>query len=327
MTREEFLPVFLDFLDRNDRFLIGGHENPDGDCIGAANALARVLQARGKEASLYFDGSIETYAAMTELMEPLTLEEAQGLMDTRTCAFILLDAAEDKRLGKGSALPSQAVDFLCIDHHVRTCEFDRLTYVESTTSATCEILYHLFTMAGIQIDRQMASALQMGVAFDTGGFRHSNTTGDTFRMGGAMVDRGADNTKLMNALYHTISLKEMKVIGTAFRKAKLYSDGILMAAMTEADFAKTGATSDEASGIVGRLAECAEAEVTIFLREVPDKIIVSLRSRSKVDVSAVARQFGGGGHRLASGCSIQEPMLLAKRMILDAVRAQIRMEA
>ncbi len=328
MTREDFVPVLLDFMHRYDRYLIAGHLNPDGDCIGAATAMALALQSMGKEAFVYFDGSTDGYTRMADLYPTLDLEESCALMDMKPCAFILLDAADDHRLGKGKDLPGKAVDFICIDHHVQTNVYARMTYAEEHACATCEILYHLFRIAGIPINRRMANALFMGIAFDTGGFRHTNTSASTYRIAGELIDMGADHKKILNQMYHTHSLKEMKILGEAYRKAKLYEDGILAAEMTRADFLKSGADPDEISGIIDRLAETSEALVTVFLRENAEgKIIISLRSKGKTDVSRVARQFGGGGHVPAAGCTHEGPILLAKEELLKAIRAEMQTEA
>ena len=144
MTREEFAQVFKEFLCKHDHFLIAGHEKPDGDAIGAAMAVALAIQGLGGKANLYFDGSTEEYAYVADWLPALSLEEAKAFLQEKQTAFILLDAADDERLGAGKELPSLACDFLCIDHHVRVKEYERLTYVESQTSATCEILYYLF---------------------------------------------------------------------------------------------------------------------------------------------------------------------------------------
>ena len=328
MTREDFVPVLMDFINRYDRFLVAGHLNPDGDCIGAATAMALALQSMGKEAFVYFDGPVDGYAAMADVFPTLDLEEAIALMDMKPCAFMLLDASDDKRLGKGRDLPAKAVDFICIDHHIQDNIYARMTYVEDHTCATCEIIYHLFRFAGIPINRRMANALFMGIAYDTGGFRHTYTTSSTYRIAGELIDMGADHKKILNLMYHTRSLKEMKVLGEVYRKAKLYEDGILMAEMSRADFLKTGADPDEVSGLVGSLAETAEALITVFMRETAEgKINVSLRSKGKTDVSKVGRVFGGGGHAQSAGCLHDGPMLLAKEELLKAVRAEMQTEA
>ncbi|MBR2264210.1 MAG: bifunctional oligoribonuclease/PAP phosphatase NrnA [Firmicutes bacterium] len=327
MTREDFVPVLVDFMGRYDRYLVAGHMNPDGDCIGAATAMALALQSMGKEAFVYFDGPTDGYSEMADLYPTLDLEETCALMDMKPCAFVLLDAADDKRLGKGKELPAKAVDFICIDHHVQDSIYARMTYAEEHSCATCEILYHLFRIAGIPINRRMANALFMGIAFDTGGFRHQNTTSSTYRIAGELIDMGADHKKILNLMFHTHTLKEMKVLGEAYRKAKLYEDGILAVEMTRADFLKSGAGPDEVSGIINRLSETSEALVTLYLRESEDgKIIISLRSKGKTDVAKVARCFGGGGHVLAAGCSLEGPILYAKEELLKAIRAEMQAE-
>ena len=327
MTREEFSLLLRSFLEKHDRFIIAGHEGPDGDCIGSAVALGLAIRNMGKEAYIFYDsdGPIVKEAEVSDLLPPVSLEEARKIAAEAPYAFLMVDCSEDKRLGDGSFLPEQAIDFLCIDHHKQSETPKRLTYVEDHTIATCEILYYLLTIAKIPITREMAGALYLGLATDSGGFRHPGTSEDTYKAAAALIELGADPTRTLNRQFHTHAFKEYKVMAAVFKKMKLYEGGIVMAAMTRGDLAKIGASPEEASGMVSHLAEVEEAQVAIYLRELEDeKINCSLRSRDDTDVSKVARSFGGGGHIHAAGCTICEPLLLAKKLVLEAVRAEMK---
>ena len=326
MTREEFAEILYRFMNAHDRFIIAGHEGPDGDCIGAAVAMGLALTDMGKEVYTFYEGYSDTCKEkeIADLVPRLDVEGAAKAAE-KPYAFILLDASEDKRLGSGSFLPSGAVDFICIDHHVQHEKPERLTYVEDHICATCEILYYLFDIMQVQVTPDMAKALYLGLATDTGGFRHQGTTGETYRAAARLIDLGADPTHTLNLEFHTRSFKACKVQAALFQKTKLYEGGIVLAAMSRGDFAKVGAAPEEAGGMVASLIEIEEAETAVVLREVEEnKINISFRSKEKVDVAAIARQFGGGGHVRAAGCTLEEPLLSAKYRVLKALRQAVK---
>ena len=324
MTREEMVPELLRFISAYDNYIIAGHVKPDGDCIGASAALGLAIQSLGKSVCVYYDGDTARYGAVAEMIPSIT-EETAAEATREPYALILLDLADPARTGSGSFLLEGAVDSLCIDHHVKNGEYARINHIEEGLSSTCEILYHLLKLAEIPITQPMAEALYMGVAFDTGGFRHSYTTGDTYRMAGELVDLGAPCTQIMNHLYHEKHYTEIKILSAVYRKARLYKEGILLACMESKDFLKLGAGPDDADNVIGSLAEVAEAEVVVYMKEVePEVFRVSLRSKEYADVAAIAKGFGGGGHVRAAGCTIKEPALLAKMQLLKAIKEQLR---
>ncbi len=325
MTREEFAEAMETFLSAYEVYVIAGHVRPDGDCIGAGVALGLYLESQGKEVYLYREGDVARYQPMAGYVQELTETIKEGLRK-RPYAFILLDLTDPERTGGGKELFQNAADTLCIDHHVSDTVFARLNHVESGMSATSEILYHLFRLMEVPLTKKMAEALYWGIAFDTGGFRHTSTTGDTYRAAGDLLDAGVSCTDILNRLYHSRSFRESRTLSLVLRKARLYKDGIVMAALESRDFKKLGAAPEDAEGTVGSLAEISEARVAVLLKETEDGTIrVSLRSvgEDSADVAAVARRFGGGGHIKAAGCTLKGPMLLAKQSLLQAVRDEI----
>lgn len=321
MTRKEFSRTLMSFIQRYDRFVLSGHIRPDGDSVGACAALALALQDMGKEAWICFDGDPERY---TRLLAPLPVLTQEKEEELHSFAFIMLDCCEPGRTGRAEAFIMRAQGSLSVDHHITCKEYADFNYAEPETTSASEVLYHLMGEAGIPVTKEMAEALFMGVAFDTGGFRHSSTTADTYRMAADLVDRGVDQTKILNALFHTRRFSEARGLSLAIRKAKLYDGQILMSCLSQGDFFQIAAQISEMDGVAGQLIEIEEAEAAVFMRENEDgSIRVNMRSKDKVDVARVAAQFGGGGHVKAAGCTLQVPMLLAKEQVLAAIRKQL----
>ncbi len=321
LERAEFARTLKNFIGRFERFIISGHIRPDGDSVGASAALCHLLLDLGKDARVILDGDCSRF---TEMLRPFPIIRPDELGSASGFAFIMLDVAEPGRTGKAEELVLRAKASLCIDHHSSALEYTDFFYCEPESSSASEVLYHLLKEAGFPITEAMAEALFMGVCFDTGGFRHSSTTAETFRMAAELTELGAEPTRLQNALFHSRSFSECRGLSLAIRKSKLYEGGILMCCLTIGDVFQVQSRMAELDGVAGALNEIEEAEVVCVLREMDDGAIrVNMRSKSKVDVARVASGFGGGGHVRAAGCTVADPMLLVKENLLAAIRRQL----
>ncbi len=338
LTRDEFARQFHRFLDKYDRFLLSGHIRPDGDSVGVCFALGYALEQMGKEVLICLDGDASRYL---ELIRPLPLlPEDTELRDASRCfktgknfAFLMLDCSEPERTGRAADAILYAAASLSVDHHITSKEAADFNYSEPESSSTCEVLYHLMKLCSIPLDRDIASALFMGVSFDTGGMRHSNTSADTYQMVADLKRMGVDTTYFTNKLFHTKSLQEMKALAAAIRASKIYrginreegKNDILISYLSQQDMSRNGFSNQDAEGVVGYLTEIDDAETVVFLREImPDQIRANMRSKAVVDVARVASLFGGGGHVRAAGCTFQDPPLLVRQKLLDAIRLQLK---
>ncbi len=329
MSRADFAKQLHRFMNRYDRFLLSGHIRPDGDSVGVCTALGLALMDMGKEVRIVFDGDPSRYTKIVDhvpaLPEDVEVKDAGSCFESgNSFAFIMMDCSEPERTGRAAEAIMAAEASLCIDHHVTSKENADFNYVESETGSTCEILYHLFKLAGVPITLPVANALFMGTAFDTGGFRHSNTSADTYAMAADLKSLGVDSTFYMNYLFHSRKFIEARAMSKALQNAKLYDGKILISCMNAKDFFMMGMNAKDADGVVGSLIEIEEAEVACYLREIEDGVIrVNMRSKSVVDVARIAALFGGGGHVRAAGCTCDDPMLLVKENLLEAIRRQL----
>ena len=329
MERADAAKLLVRFMNRYDRFLLSGHVRPDGDAVGSVTALALALKNMGKEPMLVFDGDASRYtnivAAVPVLPEDVPVTEAGKHFKTgKDFAFVMLDCSDPERTGRAGDAIMAAQSSFSIDHHVTNREDCDFSYCEPETSSACEILYSLFKQAGIPIDLDMATALFMGVSYDTGGFRHSNTGAETLAMAADLKKMGVDNSFLMNYLFYTVSLEEARCYAAAVKNSKLYDNKTLISCLFLQDFTKLGAKATSADGIVGRLTEIEEAEVVIFLREIEQgQVRVNMRSKSRINVARIAGLFGGGGHVKAAGCTVTGPMLYVKEELLKAIDRQM----
>ncbi len=330
MERSEFARQLLRFMTRHERFVLSGHVRPDGDAVGSATALALALKEMGKEAVICFDGDPSRYTRILDpvkaLPDDLPIERAGEIFESgRDFAYIMVDCSDPERTGRAKDGILYAVSSMSIDHHVTGVEAADFSYCEPKTSSACQILYSLFKLAGIGITKGIATALFTGLAYDTGGFRHNNVNAESMTMAAELIEAGADSSFLMNYLFYTQALAEAKAYAAAVDRTKIHAGGILISGLTNADFEKLGISGKSADGVVGKLTEIEEARVVCFLREAEDGgIRVNMRSKCGVNVARIAAGYGGGGHVLAAGCTVYEPMMLLKQQLVEAIRRQMK---
>jgi len=320
---------FQEFLDRQDRILLTTHENPDGDGTGAMIGLAHYLRALGKQVRIVVSPALPAFLAF---MDPASWVEAfdpQGAhrdLAGWPGAWVLVDASEPRRLGPMLPLflatPARKV---CLDHHLKEAPegFDE-EFTDPSASASAELVYDLAARR-MALPLAMAEALYAGVVDDTGNFRFSNATAKVHRVAAELIELGVAPARIYQSLYHQGRPEKLRIFGRAFEGMALLEAGRhARISLARANFEACGADHDDLEGLVNKPLELRGVEVSCLLHELPDgRIKASLRSRERVDVNAVCRRFGGGGHRLASGAKLDGPMPSAQTEMDAAVRIQL----
>lgn len=295
------------------------HVNPDGDAIGSMLGLGLGLETLEKKVTyLSADGFPETLAFLPGI------ERVQTHTDRRDFQLgIGLDAGEVKRLGSNAETILAAPLVMDIDHHVTGGQFGQVQLLDATSASTAELVYDLLLALGVELTPEIAQCLLCGILTDTGSFRFSNTKPRTMAVGGALIAAGASPTTIYESVYENASFGAQKLLGRAMDRMTRSADGKLVWSwVTQADFTELDATDKDTDGIATALRAVRGSEVAVFLREMPTgKLRVSLRAKDPWDVAAVAAQFGGGGHRLASGCSLDGPPEAAIAALLGALTA------
>lgn len=277
------------------------HMRPDGDAIGAAMGLKRLLSCCGVACSVACESAIPEkfkFLPGTEEFSAPLLKDAE--------AFIAVDSSDENRLGRYGELFAKAkkVKFN-IDHHISNTRFADHNYVEDAAAAS-EIVTRLSEFFGGVHDPLTANFLMMGLSSDTGNFAHKNVTADTFRAAAYLAERGADVNLIQYNMFKKQSRERAKLFGDTMAKIRYFEDGaIAFIAVTAEDLARTGATSDMTEGFIDFPLGVDGVEVAACLLETGHKKFkISLRSKGRANVNEIAAVYGGGGHVLASGCMI-----------------------
>jgi phosphoesterase RecJ-like protein len=298
-------------------FVIACHQNPDGDALGSALALAHVLRQLGKTVSVVCEGGlVENYSFIPE--QELLLEKT----DRRDFEVgVLVDCEGIKRAGSAAEVISSARVGACIDHHIPDDEFGDIRIVDQHAASTAELVFRLFEANRVHVDEVAANQLMTGLINDTGGFRFGNTTAETFRVAAELTCLGAKPSILAREIYETRSFTALKVLGRALNSMETAGNGkVAWAVVSKADLDELKAGDADTDGIVNFVGYTKGARVAILFREQKqDEVRVSLRSRDGVDVNRVARVFDGGGHTAAAGCTLQMPLEQARDAVLGEV--------
>ena len=299
-----------------DNVLILTHKRPDGDTIGSAIALCRVLRGLGKtawllentDATSVFRNYLEGYIASGEFVPE---------------KIVAVDLADE------GLFPSNAVQYrdrvdLAIDHHPSNSGYAAKSCVEAHKAACGEIVYDLALELGV-MDREIAEMLYVAVSTDTGCFVYGSTGPDTHRVAAALMEQGIDTPEINKRHFRTKSLKRMQLESAIVRDMELYQDGtVVIAPVSLAMMAEVGATEEDAEDIASFVGVLEGVLHAATIRELkPGECKISLRTEPNfLNASDTCARLGGGGHAAAAGCVVKGTVQEAKEAILAAIRAE-----
>ncbi|HEX2302987.1 MAG TPA: bifunctional oligoribonuclease/PAP phosphatase NrnA [Gaiella sp.] len=319
------MSAVLSALRAHDRFVVTSHDNPDGDALGSLLAMHLALEALGKNSVMVLGGPT-----------PLPGEygflglEAHGLLrqapaDASDRVLVAVDCAQENRIVESRLLEAQLT--IDIDHHHDNTRFGDVDLVVEDASSTAEVLADVFRELGVTLTPEIAEALYTAVVTDTGRFQYSNTTPKALRLAAELVEAGADVTKVFVEVYQSTPFPKLKLLARALERATELAEGrIVISELRREDFEAAGADEPYSEGIIDHLRSVDGAELVALVRELPAEATTarkgSLRSHPDgVDVSAIARSFGGGGHKRAAGFSTDLAMEEITRRIVEAFAA------
>jgi bifunctional oligoribonuclease and PAP phosphatase NrnA len=301
------LGAIADALRTHDRFLLVTHENPDGDALGSILGLKRGLDTLGKDCVMFLGGD----TGIPQDLTFLPLEELQRELpaDATERVLVALDCATEKRMGFDLELLERFPLALDIDHHHDNTEFGRINLVVPEASSTGEIVCDVLHELGIELTPEIAEPLYVAIVTDTGRWQYSNTTPRAMRLGAELVEAGADIRRVFQGIYESVAFAHLKLLGKALDHAQVYEGGRLVGTfLVREDFTELGVGEEYAEGIIDYLRAVDGALMAFTIREPPEPPDaarrMSMRSSSdELDVSAIARKRGGGGHARAAGFS------------------------
>jgi phosphoesterase RecJ-like protein len=310
-----------------DKFLLTTHENPDGDALGSLLAAHRILEALGKD-SVMFLAAKEFPLPVEYRFLPLEEVFHEPPADIADRVVIFLDCGNIDRM---------PVDFLRngenkvinIDHHHDNTRFGTINVVDVNASCTAEILYDLAGILGVELTPEIANALYVGLVTDTGKFMYENTDARSHRMAAGLIEAGVPVNDVYRRLYEHAPIEKLKLLAHALDRIELRDDGRLAVTyISTDDYVSTGASEALTEGIIDHLRTVDGAVVAAVIRDLAESgrsaRKVSMRSTDgRVDVSAIARAHGGGGHRRAAGFSTDLPYEQVVEFLTGEIETQL----
>ncbi len=294
-------------LREHDRFLVVTHENPDGDALGSLLATTLALRQLGKDALMFLSGDAPLPREYAFMQLDGLRRELPDDMEERV--LIAVDCAKVDRIGPDRAPEERARLVVNIDHHHDNSRFGDINLIAPEASSTGELLRDVFRELGVELTAEIAEPLYIALVTDTGRFQYSSTTPKSYRLAAELIEAGADFHAVFKQVYESLELAKLKLLARALDRTRVLEGGrMIVSHLLRTDFAEVGAVEAYSEGIIDFLRAVEGAELAVLIREPPRDTgparRVSLRSSiDELDVSAIARAFGGGGHRQAAGFS------------------------
>jgi bifunctional oligoribonuclease and PAP phosphatase NrnA len=327
-TTASDVAAVVDAIRAHDRFVLTTHENPDGDALGSLLAAKLAFDQLGKDSVMVLYGNSplpQEYAFM-----PLEDLQRRWPDDVSERVLVALDCANESRIADPEVLGRVPLS-LDIDHHHDNTRFGQINLIVPDASSTGEVLRDLLRELGLELTPNIAEALYIALVTDTGRFQYTNTTPKALRLAAELVEAGADVHRIFQGVYESVQFAKLKLLARALERAQVYEGGrIVVSYLLRTDFAEVGAAEPYSEGIIDFLRAVEGADMAVLIREPPRQDgparRVSLRaSVDELDVSAIARKSGGGGHRQAAGfsseSSIEEITDFVRREFLASARA------
>jgi phosphoesterase RecJ-like protein len=315
-NKSSIIPEFVAAFRAHPHFVVTSHARPDGDAIGSVLALGGLLQQLGCTVDMVLSGPIPAMFLAVEGVDRIRITSQLG--DDPTPA-ILLECSSTARTG------IQGLDHRTlynIDHHASGRNFATLNWIDPEAPAVVVMLYRIvLATPELRITPEIANFLYVGLLTDTGGFTYSSTNAEAFAMAHDLVVHGADPGLIAQKVLFSNPLSRLRILGIALSKMQV-SGAVAWTSISDRELADNSASSEDCEGVVNALVGIAGVDVAAFFRELDGgEVRLSMRSKGDVDVAAVAEQFGGGGHRNASGVTLQGTVAQLSEGVLSKLSA------
>jgi phosphoesterase RecJ-like protein len=328
MSNQTDMQAVVAALRDSERLVVTSHEAPDGDALGSVLATGLALRALGKDVVMFLGGP----APLPGEYRFLELE-SRGLVRERPADFgervlVAVDCASGARVGAEPGVVDAARFTVNIDHHHDNPRFGDVNLIVPDASSTGEVLSDVFRELGVALTPEIAEALYIALVTDTGRFQYANTSPKALRLAADLVEAGADVHRVFQGVYENVQFAKLKLLARALERAQVLEGGeIVVSHLLRGDFEAVGAAEPYSEGIIDVLRSVEGSAVSALIREPPRDGAparkVSLRSSvDEVDVSAIARKSGGGGHRGAAGFSSDLSVDEITEFIVREVTAQ-----
>ncbi len=292
-------------INKAETVLLIPHKNPDGDTIGSALGLYHTLIQIGKKPTV---ACVDEPAPIFAYMPGIETVQV-GIKHIDYDLIFILDAGATHLTGVHEEYPQlfdKSREVINIDHHPTNDSYGKYNVVVPTAASNTMIIYQMLMDLNLPMDRNTATCLLTGIYTDTGSFVHSNTNAEALRMAARLLAKGANLRGISKDIFNTTKISTMRLWGRVLKNTYKTPDGVTMSVVTQKDFEDCGATYDEMTGVVDYVNSVPNSVYSVILTEKQGAVKGSLRTlNDDVDVSAIASNYGGGGHTKAAGFTVK----------------------
>jgi phosphoesterase RecJ-like protein len=307
------LAQLVSHLRNGRRFLVSSHQRPDGDAIGSAVGMALALRELDKQVEVVMDAAPPHFLRPFPAVEQIRV--TRNVTD-QVDASIVMECSSLDRTGVTGLDRSPVLN---IDHHVGNTLYGAINWIDESAAACTELVFTLVETLGVAMTPQIATHIYLGLLTDTGSFRFSHITPRSFEIARRCVEAGANPQWIARTHYDSSTLGRVRIFGHVLNTMRLDASGrVALLTMTSHDAAAAGASYDDTDGIINFPLSVKDIEAVAFIKEAEGgEWRISMRSKGAVDVGAIARAHGGGGHKNAAGCSAHGSLADVQQVFLS----------
>jgi phosphoesterase RecJ-like protein len=300
MTRAPELSRIVEAIRTRERFVISSHARPDGDSIGSQLAMAYALQAMGKHVTIVNkDAAAAPIMAFPGVSSIELADEVTGDFD----AAIIMECGDLSRPGVAGLGRFFVIN---IDHHPGNTEYGRINWFDASAAACGEMVFDVVKALGVPLTIKLATHIYLAILTDTGSFHYSSISPRTFDICREALEAGVDPVLVARNVYDSNNMGRLKLFGAVLSAMQIDETGRIAIVYLDHEMAReAGGTYEDTEGLINLPLTVKEIQAVVFFKQDKgDEYRVSLRSKGDIDIGSVAKEFGGGGHKNAAGCSV-----------------------
>ena len=295
------------------RFVLSSHSRPDGDSIGSQLAMAYALRALGKEAHIVnADAAPGPLLAFPGVAEIEIAERVAGTYD----AAIILECGDLARTGVAGLEQSFVIN---IDHHPDNSAYGQINWFDASAAACGEMVFDLIRALGAPLSIEIATHIYLAILTDTGSFHYSSISPRTFDICRETLEAGVDPVLVARNVYDSSNMGRLKLFGAVLSAMQIDSTGRIAIIYLNHEMARAaGGTYEDTEGLINLPLTVKEIQAVVFFKQIAaDQYRVSMRSKGDIDIGGVAKEFDGGGHKNAAGCTVTGAIETLQKMFLE----------
>jgi phosphoesterase RecJ-like protein len=316
------LPEFrsiVEAIGARQRFVISSHARPDGDAIGSALAMAYALRAIGKEARVVMaDAAPESLQGFPGVSDIEITSSVSGAYD----AAIIMECGDLARTGVSGF---ERYFVINIDHHPGNDKYGSLNWFDPGAAACAEMVFDIVMALGAPLTLEIATHVYVAILTDTGSFHYSGITPKTFDICGQALAAGVDPVRTARAVYDSNNVGRLRMFGAVLSAMQVDASGrIAVIYLDEAIARDAGGSYEDTDGLINQPLTVKEIQAVVFFKKIAgDQYRVSMRSKGNIDVGAVSKEFGGGGHKNAAGCTATGGIDVLRQVFVEKIEGAI----